>query len=273
MITQLTIETILRNNKTILVDSFATSPLKIANITENKQAALLELMLMSSSPGILNGDEYQLKISVGSHCSLRLKTQSFQRLFNMHEGIDTKGATQKFEIIVADNAFFCYIPHPMVPHKHAIFSNANSIKLHPTSKLIWGEIISCGRKLNGEIFHFTRLKIKTEIFVAGKLVIKENLLAEPAKTPLSSIGQWEGYSHQASLFIVDDCQDLGILKELLLTFLQQQKCIEFGISELHIKGLIIRLLGYKGEQLYTCLQQIADLVMIKMEQKTEPHVT
>lgn len=272
MITQLNIETILRNNKTILADSFATSPLKIANITENKQAALLELMLMSSSPGILNGDEYQLKIYVGSNCSLRLKTQSFQRLFNMHDGIDTRGATQKFEITIAENAFFCYIPHPTVPHKHSIFSNVNSIYLHPTSKLIWGEIISCGRKLNGEIFEFTRLRIKTEIFVESKLVIKENLLAEPAKTPLTSIGQWEGFSHQASLFIFDACQDMCILKELLLTFLQHQKCIEFGISELHIKGLVIRLLGYKGEQLYACLQQIADLVMIKMEQKMEPHV-
>jgi urease accessory protein len=190
----------------------------------------------------------------------------------MHDGIDTKGATQIFEITVAENAFFCYIPHPTVPHKHATFSDLNSIKLHPTSKLIWGEIISCGRKLNGEIFQFTRLRIKTEIFVNGKLVIKENLLAEPAKTTLSSIGQWEGYSHQASLFIVDDCLDMCILKELLLTFLQQQKFIEFGISELHIKGLVIRLFGYKGEQLYACLQQIADLVMLKMEQKMEPYV-
>lgn len=272
MITQLNIETIHRNNRTILANSFANSPLKIANITENKQAGLLELMLMSSSPGILNGDEYQLKIIVAANCSLRLQTQSFQRLFNMPEGPNTKGATQKTEVNVGENAFFCYIPHPTVPHKNAVFLNFNSIKLQPTSKLVWGEIISCGRNINGEAFQFTRLRIKTEIFIAGKLVVKENLLAEPANTNLPLIGQWEGFSHQASLFIVDESMDINISKEKIIALLQQQQSIEFGVSELQIKGLVIRLLGFKGEQLFTCLQQIAGWIMKVMEKKIQPNV-
>ena len=272
MITHLNIETALRNHKTILTNGFAMAPLKIANITENKEKALLELMLMSSSPGILNGDEYQLQIAVAPNCSLRLHTQSFQRLFNMQQGHNAPGAIQKLEVDIEENAFFCYVPHPTVPHKNAVFSNFNTIKLQPTSKLIWGEIISCGRKLNGEAFQFTRIRIKTEIFIADKLVIKENLLAEPATKHPSTMGQWEGYSHQASLIIVDDAVDINKMKEVIIPILQQQDDIEFGVSEPNINGLVVRLLGYKGEQLYKCLQQIADSVTKIIEKKIQPHV-
>ena len=272
MITLLNVETECRNHKTILIKSFATAPLKIANITENKQQALLELMLMSSSPGILSGDEYKLQISVATDCLLRLHTQSFQRLFNMPHGLHSAGAIQKVEVDVQENALFCFVPHPTVPHKNAVFSNFNIIKLQPSSTLIWGEIISCGRKLNGEAFQFTRLRIKTEIFVADKLVIKENLLAKPATKHPSTMGQWEGYSHQASLIIVDNTLDIKVIIEMILPILQQQDEIEFGLSEPNVNGLVIRLLGYKGEQLYKCLQQIAGLVTAIIEKKMQPNV-
>ncbi|MCY7422692.1 MAG: urease accessory protein UreD [Chitinophagaceae bacterium] len=272
MSTLLNIQTAWRNHKTILLKSFATSPFKIANITENKNERLLDLMLMSSSPGILSGDEHQLHITVEANCSLRLHTQSFQRLFTMQQGVTATGAIQTFRVEVKEDALFCYIPHPTVPHKNSIFSSFNTIKLHPASSLIWGEIISCGRKLNGEAFYFTRLRIKTEIFVADKLVIKENFLAEPAKTNLSSLGQWEGYSHQASLIIVNESMDLNKMKVYINQILQKQTGIEYGISEPQLNGLVIRLLGYKGEQLYKCLQEVAFGVNRLFEKKIQPYV-
>ena len=57
----------------------------MANITEDKTGATLQLMLMSSSPGILDGDEYKIKIELEENCSLQLHTQSYQRLFNMKQ--------------------------------------------------------------------------------------------------------------------------------------------------------------------------------------------
>ena len=272
MNTLLDIETVCRNGKTLLLKSFATSPLKIANITEDKNQRFLDIMLMSSSPGILSGDEYQLHITVAANCLLRLHTQSFQRLFTMQQGLTAPGATQKFMVEVKEDALFCYIPHPTVPHKNSIFSSFNTIKLQPASTLIWGEIISCGRKLNGEVFHFTRLRVKTEIFVADKLVIKENLLAEPAKTNLSSLGQWEVYSHQASLIIINGSMDVNEMKEYINQILQKEAGIEYGISEPIVNGLVIRLLGCKGEQLYKCLHQVASGVTRFFDLKMQSYV-
>ncbi len=45
--------------------------------------------------------------------------------------------------------------------------------------------------------------------------------------------------------------------------LSLQKSICFGVSALSVNGLIVRILGYKGEQLYNCLQMIAGLFSYK----------
>ena len=58
------IETALREKRTFLKRSFCTQPFKIANVTEDRQQKALKLMLMSSSPGILDGDEYRFQIEV-----------------------------------------------------------------------------------------------------------------------------------------------------------------------------------------------------------------
>src|SRR5678816_4642739 len=83
---KLHIETALQNERTVFTKSFCTAPFKIANITEDKQQDRLQIMLMSSSPGILDDDEITLQIHVGERCSLELQTQSYQRLFQMKNG-------------------------------------------------------------------------------------------------------------------------------------------------------------------------------------------
>ncbi len=56
MIATVKIDTYLRNEITHLKSAYHTTPFKVAEIREDKNSAVLELMLMSSSPGILDGD-------------------------------------------------------------------------------------------------------------------------------------------------------------------------------------------------------------------------
>src|SRR3954464_12306472 len=79
----LDIEAALRERKTYLKSCFCTTPFKVADVTEDKSQNLLRLMLMTSSPGILDGDEFYIKIKLAEGCSLGIETQSYQRLFNM----------------------------------------------------------------------------------------------------------------------------------------------------------------------------------------------
>jgi urease accessory protein len=252
MISRVSIGTASRECKTYLKNSFADTPFKVANVTEDKKERSLKLMLMTSSPGILDGDDYRIDILLGEGSSVQLQTQSYQRLFNMK-----KGAAQRMDVIMHRGTSFTYLPHPTVPHKGADFGAINKIFLDSHCKLIWGEILSCGRKLTGEAFEFKRYQNLTEIFLNGNLVVKENILIEPSINDVNVIGQWEGYTHQASLIYLDESAALEEVNVEIKKILSNLDGVCFGVSALPVKGLILRILGAKAEQMYACLQSIS----------------
>ena len=252
MIATLHIQTAWANDVTYLKKSYCTTPFKVVNITEDKKDPTLRLMLMSSSPGILDGDIYQLKIEVDENSSLQLHTQSYQRLFTMKQG-----AEQHMKVHLAKNASFCFIPHPAVPHEQSNFTARNKIYLSKNCSLIFGEILTCGRKLNGEAFLFSKHHTITEIFLDNQLIIKENLLMQPACIKVNTIGQLQDYTHQASLIYLDENADIKNLVAMIYELLSAQKEISVGVSAAPVNGLVVRLLGQKAEQLFDCLKMIA----------------
>lgn len=252
---ELHLQTARRGDRTYLKRAFFTPPIKVADITEDKRAQQLQLMLMSSSPGILDGDNYDLRIDLDEGCSLNLQTQSYQRLFTM-----TQGATQQVHVTMASGSSFCFLPHPVVPHAQSRFSATNTIHMADGCSLIWGDVLTCGRKLNGEVFQFSTYHTVTQVFINQRLRIKENLLLQPATINPKAIGQLEGFTHQASLLYLNEQAPLSTLRETIRTYLEQQPGILSGISTTPAHGLMVRLLGQQGEQLHTCLKTIAGLL-------------
>jgi len=266
MIATVYIQTAVRGNSTYLKNTYFTNPLKVVNITEDKTANPLHLMLTSSSPGILDGDQYKLTIELEEGCALQLHTQSYQRLFNMKQS-----ASQSLEVFLSPNSSFCFLPHPSVPHAASVFRSTNKIYLEDNCSLLFGEILTCGRKLNGEVFLFSKYHNITSIFFQNKLIIKENLLIEPATININAIGQLEGFTHQASLIYLHSTAEVKVLSQLVHEFLLTQTEIIFGITRAPANGLIVRLLGHKAEQLHDCLKTIAGLLPQNIKSKPIDH--
>ena len=262
MIAELNIQTALRGDITFLERSYCTQPFKVANITEDKNDETLRLVAMSSSPGILDGDEYHWKIKIAEGCSLQLQTQSFQRLFTMK-----KAASQAIELHQGTSSSFCFLPHPVVPHEASSFCSKNKLFLSDDCTLVWGEVLTCGRKLNGEIFKFSKYHSITEIFINNKLVIKENLLIDPSLINVNVTGQLEGFTHQASFIFLNEDAPVNNLIGEISNYLLMEEEIMFGISAAPVNGLIVRLLGCKAEQLHACLKIIAEKIFISTHKK------
>ncbi len=261
MIATLNIQTAKRGDISFLKNAYATTPFKLANITEDKRSEVLQLMIMSSSPGILDGDEYDINIELAADTNLHLHTQSYQRLFHMKVG-----AKQQMKVTLANNSSFCFIPHPAVPQEQSIFTSHNKIYLSNDCNLIFGEILTCGRKLNGELFLFAKYHNITEIYLHNKLIVKDNLLIQPTMVDVHAIGQLEGYTHQASLVMIQ-ADDMGIVNDYIEHYLQQQLDIDFGITALQVTGLMLRIVGHKAEQLYDCLKHIANYLQERINAK------
>ena len=252
MISEVTIITSLRNGKTILANAYASQPFKLADITEDWSDKTLHLMLMSSSPGVLDNDRYKIKIELKNGSLVELYTQSYQRLFQMKTG-----ATQEIDVVMEKDSSFIFLPQPCVPQEKSVFSGKNKIYLTEDCFFIWGEVLTCGRKLNGEVFRLSSYHIETEIFLSGKLVVRENLFIAPGFLDINVIGQLEGYTHQASLTCICGREQLTELIDCIRELLSDEKNIAFGVSALSVNGFIVRILGEKAEQLYLMLKLIA----------------
>jgi len=251
MYSELQINTAARESKTYLQHCYFTRPFKVADIS-GQHAADLHLTLMSASPGILDGDEYDMKVYVAPGTSLHLYTQSYQRIFQMKSG-----AKQVFSVHVGAGSSFYYLPHPSVPHENAVFTAVNKIRLEKDSRLLWGEIITCGRKLSGEIFRCRHFQSTTEVHCEGKLVFKDVTLLEPAQIPAGEMGQWEGYTHQASLYWQDSTVDMMEMAGAVYDLLSAEAGIRGGVSRTAAGALLVRVLGQGGEQLYQLFKKIA----------------
>lgn len=236
---------------------FFTTPFKLANITENKKSHWLHLTLMSSSPGILDNDVYDIKIEVEENAALHLHTQAYQRLFNMKNG-----ASQQVNVYMEEGASFCFLPHPSVPHEESSFTNRSNFYLGNRCRLVFGEILTCGRKLNGELFLFKKYHSITHVFINNRLVIKENLLMQPGLIDVTATGQLEGYTHQASMIWLQENADIKAFQGRLIEMLAAEKNIEYGVTVAPVNGLIIRILGNGAEQLHSCLQRINEILSL-----------
>ena len=254
MIASLHIQAALRADVTYLKKSYFSPPLKVADITENRREKWLHIMQMSSSPGILDGDQLDIKIELAENCHLQLHTQSYQRLFSMKTG-----ASQVMEVDLAKGASFTYLPHPVVPQENSVFKTKNKIRLEEGSCLIWGEIITCGRKLNGEIFRFSKYHAITEVYRLNKLIIKENICLDPSSMDLHATGFLEGFTHQASLIFIDEKIEINTLINEASIFLETQKEIISGVTAAPESGILVRILGNKSEQLMDCLKEITEI--------------
>jgi len=252
MQSKVAIKVAVRNDISYLASSYFTPPFKVANITEDKRAGFLDLMLMCSSPGVLDGDEAALCIEMGEGARMRLGTQSYQRLFNMKHG-----AAGSMEVRMDKAACFCWLPHPCVPHEGAVFVGRNKVFLSEGCQLVWGEVLTCGRKLNGEIFGFSKYHVRTEVFVGEVLVLVDNICLRPSTLSVEGLGQMEGFTHQASLLYVGG---FGMKRDEVERYLSGLEGTVYGMSEGPGGSLVVRILGNKAEPLYNALKVMAGML-------------
>ncbi|MGY0036583.1 urease accessory protein UreD [Pedobacter sp. NJ-S-72] len=250
-----------KQGRSYLKDVFVTPPFRVVPVGQNKADHAAYLMVMSTSPGILSGDEYQLSILVKADARLQLQSQSYQRLYNMENS-----ASQHMEVNLEKGSSFFYVPHPVVPHENSCFTSVNTVNLDDNCELMMSEIITCGRKHHGEVFKYRHFQNLIEIYHHQKLILKDNVLLQPASMPLDSTGLLEGFTHQGTLVYLHTKQvAVNELIEDLFALLSKQEDLIFGISAVQQKGFVLRMLGNGGEQLYNCFQTVQHYIYGKKQ--------
>lgn len=248
MIAKVHIETEHRNGRTILKDLFCAPPFRIADIS-GKRPIHLRMMQMSASPGILDGDSFHFNIRLKENSVASLETQAYQRLYRMKEG-----AEQCIDIALEENAFFEYLPHPTVPHAGTRFKSSTRILMSESSRLVFGEIYTCGRSLCSESFQFHKIHSAISIRLGSKLILKELMVLEPNES-LTITGMMEGFTHQGSLFIIDPKMKL----DDFIAHVRNEVLTENSfITRINDCGLAVRVMGLHAEPLFELFKIISE---------------
>jgi urease accessory protein len=237
-----------KQGKSYIKELYVTPPFRVVSVGQTKNDNKLYQIIMSSSPGILDGDQYQLEIALEKGAWLQLKSQSYQRLFTMKDK-----AVQRFNILMEDETNFSYVPHPVVPHKDSSFKSKTTIHIAKNSSITIGEIITCGRKHFGEVFELKSFHNLVEIYHNNKLILKDNVLIQPDLIPIESIGNLEQYTHQGTLIFYstkDNVNKEELVEKIVHTAENFQSEIEIGISTMEHTGFVLRAVGNGGEVMY-----------------------
>ncbi|MCX2454243.1 urease accessory protein UreD [Pedobacter sp. PLR] len=249
------------DDNTVLKDSYYNMPYKVVPYGSQREHQHLELIIMSSSPGIMDEDHLKIDIEVGDQATLHLYSQSYNKLHPMKTG-----ATQQTEVKVGEGAFFQYIPYPITPFKDSIFKTLNEIHLAKGASLLWGDIICAGRVSRDEIFQFEKLHSTTKIYQEGKLRYVDNQVLKPKDQPIDKMLFHEGYTHQATLIFAADCA-AEFKKELDEIFNGEYEDITFGFTMAANQMILLRALGNNGDLLYNFMRTVANICMDFMEHK------
>jgi urease accessory protein len=246
-LSDLSVSTAYKNGKTVMSDCFFTSPFKIAK-PFYRENGYTEIMVMCASPGILAGDRYNLRFDLSDSTKTIISEQSYRKLYNTGDDF----SQQRTHIKMGEDAALYYVPYPVIPFAGSRFRSRTDIFLRPSSKLILGEILTCGRDGMGERFAFSEFCSRTTVYVDGKPVFLDNTcllsngggavkdrVVKDCETDFSGLGFFEGYSCQG-IFFVYGFDDVS---------LPEHEGIQAAISK-SSAGFTIRALGDSANSLY-----------------------
>ena len=245
-----------KESRSYVKDLYFSAPFKVMNVSPRKSLKL-DLMMMSSSPGMLDQDEYQVDISLAQNSWLNLFNQAYQRIYP-----SVTGTLQDQVFRLGKNSTLVYLATPLVPHQSAQFTGKTSVYLEDNATLIMGEIITRGRKNQEHPFAFHLLKLDVVVIFEGDgLIFKEKQHLAPNEVSLSQMGLYDTFTHQASLYIFNNHWDHITLTAELLEILNGYPGLSAGVTSSWKYGTIVKVLGTKAEELVNLLNKLKEQIV------------
>lgn len=246
-----------KNNKTILDDVYFTSPFKVAPpfyISDN----FIKAIIMSSSAGTLEGDAQEYEIYIGDNTNMELTSQSYEKIYTMKDD----EAYRECDIYVGSNSFFRYNLLPTIPYKDSAFRSKTKIKLKDeTSRLIYTDIINCGRVGFGERFQYKYYKsyIEIEMEEDNKIIYLDNTIYKPNEINMNGFGMYEGYTHFANTIAVNiqnSTEKLDKIREIIC-----HSKLDGGASLTENNDISIKAFASNSDKLIDFSNKIGNIIM------------
>ena len=243
-----------QNDRTVMVESFFRVPLQVMKPRYDESGCAC-VYLLSPTGGVVQGDDYQIEVTLAPNTHTTLTTQASTKVYSM----PGQGATQSMRVRVGQDAIFEYLPDSTILFRDANFIQGISLFLERGAKVALQEIVMPGRLARGETLVFSQYQSRIEMANSEGLLLYDTCRLQPKCQPcLTGPGVLEGYPCWGSWYLVGNFEMdwWEMLCEVAEPTLNQPSKSIGGLSQLQRGGIVIRMLAHNAEVIQAAFQTI-----------------
>ncbi len=245
------------NSKTYIKSLMSKAPFLIqkAIYPDSDNPHFAHVYMMSSSGGILQGDEQKINIVMGENSTARITNQSATKIYKMEEG----HASQYISIHCQKGSYLEFIPHQIIPFKASRFYQEVSLEVDENAVLIYSEIISAGRIASGEKYDFDLCFFRTSAHRNGQLLFTDVMnLDRRGKPNLESV--FDGKGVFSTVYIIGSSIAADKIAEEIAQVTKNSSLLAGCSSLPHNAGMIVRMLSNSVSDIISLTELIAGIL-------------
>ena len=263
-----------RIGQTIVSHQYAAYPLSVSPVFRldgDFDSHRAYLYAMSTSPGLLAGDELNASLQLAANSSLYLTNQAATKVHSMP--IAGTKATTNYDIEIGEKATLEFVPEPLILFADAALEQTTNIKIHPTGTLVLSEVILPGRLARGESYQFHHYLSRLQVMsTSGELWFTDAMYLEGKLNPFINSHLFTSSPVLGSLFVVLPEANLEALSASVED-LEAANCSDLTVASSilpHGKGLLIRAIASGTHELKTYLKYALNCVRRSSHQPPLP---
>ncbi|MGA7119245.1 MAG: urease accessory protein UreD [Polyangiaceae bacterium] len=164
--------------KTVLAESFATSPLRLLAPRNHGSGAWV--FLANFGGGLVDGDRIDIRVDAEENSTAFVSTQAATKVYR-----SPNGCSQRLDVQAADGAAVAIVPDPVICFAGARYDQEIAISLAPGASLVLFDGYTSGRAARGERWQFDHFESRTTIARGGRSVIVDATRLDPTAGPIA----------------------------------------------------------------------------------------
>lgn len=253
-----------RKGKTVARNVFFQGAFKVMRPIYHDDTGKVCYYLLNPGGGYLDGDRYRMKVTANKGAKVTLTTQSATKVYKTPKGY----AYQETDIVLEKGSYLEFLPDPLIAYENARYLQKNTIRMESGAIFLYTDILTPGWSPSGKKFSYHTVQLINKIYFDGKLAVFDHIKLSPGKQDISGLGFMEGYSHIGSMIVIGEQTNAELLDELYEIILSQGADMKYGLSELVVSGLSIRILANSTQVIERIIFECRRLIHEKWFGKT-----
>lgn len=245
-------------HRSVARNIFFEKALKVLRPVYLNQSTIPTFYIVNVGGGYLDGDRYRLNINLEENAQVTLTSQGATKIYKTLN--DRVEQYQSFNL--ANHSYMEFVADPIIAYENAKFYQHNTFRLEAESSMFYTDILTPGYSSDDHDFTYKFMHLINEIYVEDELVTYDNMLLNPEKNQLSSIGYMEDYTHLGSAYFIHPEVNQNLIDDIYkqVSHYENELNCRLGITQLYTHGLAIRILANHTQTIEKILTKVQSYI-------------